>query len=204
MKKKAATSKKASRSIYPDRTIASSTSDSLSTSNESQSKQAIVDVLSGFADTRKNLLEVSIALFESLGYKSDKRLTLKPNTVKGFIASFAEGQTFDTEKSFTSDWKSIDFLFQLTDDEVRRAASHQQMLFESAHVFDGRIIESYLFFAIDLKEARYTRTQLSNITRTINRLFPMPVMVLFRHGETISLAIINRRLHKRDSGKRRC
>jgi len=29
----------------------------------------------------------------------------------------------------------------------------------------------------------------------------MPVLVLFKHGETLTLALINRRLHKRDESK---
>ena len=29
----------------------------------------------------------------------------------------------------------------------------------------------------------------------------MPVMILFRHGDTLTLSIINRRLHKRDESK---
>src|SRR5262245_45824057 len=63
---------------------------------------------------------------------------------------------------------------------------------------DDKIIESYLFFAIDLTTDHYTRTQFADITREINKLFDMPVMVLFRHGDCLTLAIINRRLHRRD------
>jgi len=49
-----------------------------------------------------------------------------------------------------------------------------------------------------LQDDGYSRTQLAGITREINKLFPMPVMILFRHGDTLTLSIINRRLHKRD------
>jgi hypothetical protein len=35
----------------------------------------------------------------------------------------------------------------------------------------------------------------------VNRLFPMPAMLLFRHGDTLTLAVIPRRLHKRDESK---
>jgi hypothetical protein len=66
---------------------------------------------------------------------------------------------------------------------------------------DDKIIESYLFFAIDLTNDQYTRTQFADITREINKLFDMPVMVLFRHGDCLTLAIINRRLHKRDESR---
>ncbi|MCX7002743.1 MAG: Eco57I restriction-modification methylase domain-containing protein [bacterium] len=91
-------------------------------------------------------------------------------------------------------------LLQLTDDEIRAATSNQQaLLFDSKGTFYSAIIESYLFFAIALQPRFYTRTELAGITRAVNRLFAMPVMLLFQHGETITLSVINRRLHKRDS-----
>ncbi|MDE0683987.1 MAG: Eco57I restriction-modification methylase domain-containing protein [Candidatus Poribacteria bacterium] len=62
-------------------------------------------------------------------------------------------------------------------------------------------MESYVFFALKLREISYTRTQLSNITREINKLMPMPAMIIFQHGQTVTLAVINRRLHKRDESK---
>ena len=43
-----------------------------------------------------------------------------------------------------------------------------------------------------------TRTELSIITRSINRLVPQPVLVLFLCGHSLSLAIINRRKNLRD------
>lgn len=32
-------------------------------------------------------------------------------------------------------------------------------------------------------------------------MFPMPVMILFQHGDTLTFSIIDRRLHKRDTTK---
>ena len=63
--------------------------------------------------------------------------------------------------------------------------------------------QSYLFFAIRLKDRAtpYTRTELSNITREVNKLFLMPAMVIFQHGQTITLSVINRRLDKRYSDR---
>ena len=99
-----------------------------------------------------------------------------------------------------TEWKSIDFLFQITDDEIR-AAGNQQFLFESKGVYNGAVINSYLFFALELKGNHYTRTALSGITRELNKLFAMPALVIFLHGESLTLAVINRRLHKREEGK---
>ena len=60
------------------------------------------------------------------------------------------------------------------------------------------IIESYLVFALRLKDPHCTRTQLAGIAREINKLLPMPAMLLFRHGDNLTVAVVNRRLGKRD------
>ena len=94
----------------------------------------------------------------------------------------------------------MDVLCQITDAEIRQ--SNQMILLDSAgKVIDNAIIESYLFMAIALQGESYTRTDLAQITREVNKLFTMPVMILFQHGQTLTLSIINRRLHKRDSSK---
>ncbi len=87
-------------------------------------------------------------------------------------------------------------LFQLSKEEVQKQAS----LFDTKQV-DRTVIETYLFFAIELSHDEYSRTELSVITREVNRLFPMPAMILFKHGKTITVSAINRRLHKRDDSK---
>ncbi len=62
-----------------------------------------------------------------------------------------------------------------------------------------------MFFAIELKakgkEQVWTRTDLSHITREVNKLFAMPAMLLFKHGDTITVSVIDRRLHKREASK---
>jgi hypothetical protein len=165
-----------------------------------ETKQAIVKSLARFAD--QPMADAATALLESLGYKSRKRIALQPNTAKTFTDNFAQNKPLHPDHALIDDWQSVDFLFQLTDEEVRAAAAgSQQFLFESEGRYDGAVMESYLFFAVALSRPGYTRTQLSAITRAINRLFDMPVMLLFRHGDTLTLAVINRRLHKRDESK---
>jgi len=88
------------------------------------------------------------------------------------------------------------FLFQLTDEDLSRNA----VLFKDDFVKTA-LLQSYVFIAIELTEGDYARGKLAGIARQINRVFPMPVMVLFRIGERISIAVINRRLNKRDDSK---
>ena len=186
--------------------------------NGNDIRQRLTAALAGFV--KCPLPEAAVEFFASLGYNSEKRIVLKPNTPETFVATFAKDKPLNPETALLADWQSVDFLFQLTDDEVRAAAVSQtilsaksgavneqtglsapQFLFDSKGKWNGAAIESYLFFAITLAKPNYTRTELSGITRAVNRLFPMPAMLLFRHGDTLTLAVINRRLHKRDDAK---
>ena len=141
-------------------------------------------------------------LLNVLGYRSEKRLSLKPNTPENFLGTFAKNRPFNPAHALLADWRSVDFLFQLTDEEVRAVAlGDQSSLFGSKDEYQGAVIESYLFFALELKPRRYTRAELSGITRAVNRLFSMPAFLFFRHGDTATLAVIKRRLHKRDESR---
>ncbi len=79
--------------------------------NDLATKQAIVDSLAGFAG--KPLAEAATVLFESLGYKSEKRIALKPNTAEAFTATFARDRPLNPDYALLADWQSVDFLFQL-------------------------------------------------------------------------------------------
>ena len=139
------------------------------------------------------------SLFKSLGYRSQRTLA---------IHSLAElQQTLDPRGSLTeqnallSRWRSVDFLFQITGSELA-GSEGQGLLLEESTPFDAKVVKSYVFFAVDLMTPSSgeapTRTELSYITRALNRLVPMPVLVLFRHAGTVSLAIINRRKNMKD------
>jgi adenine-specific DNA-methyltransferase len=168
--------------------------------NDQDLKKSIETALKAFAAAP--LAEAATALFDVLGYRSEKRLSLKPNTPETFLRTFAKDRPLNSDHALLFEWLSVDFLFQLADEEVRAVALDDQSLpFESRNQYEGAILESYLFFAVELKPRRYTRTELSSITRAVNRLFSMPVFLLFRHDDTATLAVIRRRLHKRDESK---
>jgi len=163
-------------------------------------KSALQYALQAF--NQNTLADAAIALFETLGYKSEKRFTLSPNNGKQFRQEFDPQGRLNSEKSLVNTWTSVDVLFQITDDEIREALGVQRSRFASSKV-DGTLINSYLFFAIGLqaRERPYTRADLAAIAREVNKLFPMPVLILFRHGETISIAILHRRLNKHDESR---
>jgi len=173
-------------------------------------REQIAFALGGFGS--KPLFDASLGLLDTLGYRSERRIKLRSTTADGFCGTFDRAKTLNPERALLADWQTVEFLFQLTDAEVRTAAlgdaSTAEFAFASAGAWDGAIIESYLFLAIELSAPSgrsgkrngkaYTRTELAGVVRAINRLFEMPVMLLFRHGDALTLGVANRRLSRRD------
>jgi type I restriction-modification system DNA methylase subunit len=142
------------------------------------------------------LKDASRQLLAMLGYQSDKFLVGAGSRPQDFLDHFATGHPFDQTKALVPEWKSADLLFQLTDQEL----SLESSLFTDESVQRG-LLKSYIFIAIELKGNDYARGKFSAITRQINRLFPMPVMVIFKHGDRLTIAVINRRRNKIDDSK---
>ena len=158
---------------------------------------------------KASLRDACLELLQTLGYHGDRTLDLgdsSPETFLQFISSSPNGHNFDKEKAMFSDWKAATLLFQLTDDDLARTAT----LFKETQVNPG-LLRSYLFFGIELSgenhavNGAYARGKLTAIARQINRVFPMPVMVLIKHKtgdkEVLSIAVINRRRNKVSSDR---
>lgn len=162
---------------------------------EFETKSNIETSLENFQ--KGDLYQNAINLFEVLGYNTKRQAPLEKKDYNTFKSSFIEDiNKFNEEKALVKEWKYVDFLFQLSKEEISNTTS----LFDTGRV-DNTIIESYLFFVIELKNKNYNRTALSRITREVNRIFSMPVMLLFKYGNSLTLSVINRRLHKRDESK---
>jgi hypothetical protein len=167
-----------------------------------QSEETRADIraaLRSFLD--RPLREAAISLFEALGYASRKtvRLDGRPSSFLGFVDS--NGDLSAKAAAQVSKWLRVDFLFQLTNDEIPLLAQGQQDLFEGEQDYRTSIIESFVVLAIELKGQDWARGQLAGITRELNRKFFMPVIVLFRHGDLASLAVIDRRPSKREASR---
>ena len=164
-----------------------------------QAKQAIQNALAQFTQPNEPLRQNSLHLLGTLGYESDRQLE-NDSTPATFLTHFNRENKLRPDKASYDDWQEIHLLGQLTDDDIRRTS--QLAIFESAgKQIDNSIIESYLFIALRLTAERYSRTQLAQITREINKLFAMPALLIFQHGQTLTLSVINRRLHKREASK---
>lgn len=162
---------------------------------------AIQNSINTFAETP--LREASTRLLNTLGYHSRRTGNEGMDTqlfqsLRGAAAARrAQAPAEAPDKLCINDWENFHLIFQIANDEINR----QETLFEPS-TFDKNLTLSYLFVALQLSGENYTRTQLADITRFINTRYRVPVMVMFRYGDVLTLAIINRRQHKRDKTKR--
>jgi adenine-specific DNA-methyltransferase len=165
--------------------------------NDIDLKQRIVQSI--LACSHGNFRDAGIRLLNSLGYASDRQVILEPNTFKGLVDIHPPLAEMNQKKALVDDWISVDLLFQLTGDDLKQM-TQGRLIFDKNRM-DNQIIESYLFLAIDLKPADYSRSKLADVTREVNKFFAMPVMILFKYGHSLTLSIINRRLNKHDESR---
>ena len=125
-------------------------------------------------------VDAAVDLLSVLGYDTSRRVNIP----------------IDKEKLCSEEVKSVTLFMQLTDAEMSGAESR----FETGR-FEDKNIESYLFIAVDLVKPEYNRSTLATITRSINKLFAIPVFVVFRYGDYVTPSMIYRRIHKRDEQK---
>ena len=158
-------------------------------------KEKIEQALHQFASG--DLADNATELLKVLGYESERTMRLKPNTPDGFLKVFDQDSErhINPVRALIEEWESIDFIFQLTKDEVPYIK--ESSVNRGGGEYNQQTYESYLFFALKLKGSHYTRTQLSRITREINNSFKMPAMILFQHGGELAFAVIDRRLNGR-------
>ena len=164
-------------------------------------KLNIQEAIKAFA--KDDITNAGINLFSVLGYDTSLQAPLDNKTFAEFKDLYIDGSPnkdrFNEEKAAVNEWKSIDILFQLTDESF----SHQGALFESKLVPTNP--QSYLCFAVELAKPDYTKTQIATITREINKLFSIPIIIIFKYGNgenmRVTLAVINRRVNKRDNDR---
>lgn len=141
------------------------------------------------------LRDAAIQLWETLGYSSGR--TLRFESKQEFIDHFARDRDLNTDRALYSEWQDAQFLFQLTDNELGSVRTDRT----GPEKFEGASYESFLFLAIRLANENYARGSLATIAREVNKLFLAPAIILFAHGNLVTVAVVNRRLHKRDETK---
>lgn len=161
------------------------------------SKQNIISALLAFES--KPLPEAGVELFTVLGYDTNLRASLEQQSYKDFeslyINNSPNGSRFNKEKALVDDWNSVNILFQLTDESFNGMPS----LFDSS--VDPNVFKSYLCLSLELNNSVYSKTQIANITREVNKIFAMPIIMIIKYGINVTIAIINRRVNKRDNDR---
>ena len=157
----------------------------------------IQEAIKSFAND--DITNAGISLFSVLGYDTSLQAPLEKKTYmefkENYIDSSPSADRFSEEKALVSDWKSIDILFQLTNDSFNGTKS----LFEES--INPTDMQSYLCFAIELINEDYSKSQIANITREINKLFSIPIIIIFKYSKLLTLSVINRRVNKRNSDR---
>lgn len=173
-----------------------------------ESKERIQSTLGTFAG--QPLPVAARALFGVLGYVSsrDERVLpiVSPEAFLGWLEAGGRLERLSSgeQEEFRASLTRLHFLFQLTDAEMKAALGQavQTQLFDSGATVDGSRMESYLVFAAELAAGvASTRTVLARLVRLFNKPLPMPALVLFRHGDALTLGVIKRRLNLRDAAR---
>lgn len=169
--------------------------------NNIDRRKSLQAALQAFTNT--GLATASVKLLGVLGYASEKTADLgaSADSLLGSIEQFKpELGPISRDKVKADRWKSCAFLFQLTNDEIPSLALGQTPLGADSKLALGQI-ESFVFLAIELNDEQWSRTDLAAIARELNKRFPMPGILLFRHGGLFSLAVIDRRQNLRDASR---
>lgn len=142
----------------------------------------------------EDFFQAGINFLKGLGYSSSRTLTNENLINENLEDFFGLQSSLNVEAALVREWTKLHFLFQITDEEI--GSKFQSQL--------GSInFRSYMFFAINLREGKekYRKNVLERIAIEFNRIFLIPCLILFKHGQTMSLVIANRRVHKRDPHK---
>lgn len=153
--------------------------------------QSAVKALAG-----NNLAATATELMANIGYTSPKTLAIETDP-----ARFLTELNIDPAKLQEAMPRigAIHFLFQLTGDEL--PALSRQTAPQTGASFQRGAIDSFVFLAVDLDDAAWSRRELVAIVRELNRGFAMPAIIAFRHGTYATLAVIDRRANRRDPSR---
>ena len=157
-------------------------------------RDSIYAALGNFVGNRP-VRDGAAGLLNALGYSSQR--TVEAGGVEGFLENFApDGKLTKRQYKLLDSWTAVEIVFQFTANEI-----DQQSTLLDTRAFQRTRSESFLFLAVDMAKGAYPRTHLAETSRVVNGLFAMPVILLFRHGATLTLAATHRRPHRRDNSR---
>lgn len=163
----------------------------------SHAQETLVKVKSAIVALRNSDLEAAATgLLGSIGYASPKTLEIVTDP-----SAFLGELQIDTAKlsEVLHRIGAIHFLFQLTGDELPALSRNSTP--QTGASFQRGAIDSFVFLGVDLDDGTWSRRELVTIVREINRGFAMPAIILFRHADKATLAVIDRRANRRDPSR---
>ncbi len=92
--------------------------------------------------------------------------------------------------------QNIEILFSLSEDEMSKKIGN---FFAGKE--ENEPIEAYLFLAVRLDRNVYSKTELVNISKGINKLLNSPAFILFSYDDKITLSVTDRRINLKDDDK---
>ena len=109
--------------------------------------------------------EAATELFGALGYASRKTVDLDgaPSSFLKFVDR--DGRLAEKREAQVEKWQRVDFLFQLTNDEIPILAQGTPDMFAGQQDYRTSIIESFVFLVIELADEDWSRGALAGITR---------------------------------------
>lgn len=141
---------------------------------------------------KDSLFDSSIGFFKLLNYPLDSIQEKSNYSLEEFLEVTGNKRSLYLKNN---DIEKIEVLFSLSDYEMRDIKEF------SAGQVENTIIETYLFLAIKLNNRYYSKTEIVNISKGINKLLNAPAFILFDRDEKITLSITDRRIHKNDNEK---
>lgn len=144
-------------------------------------------------------------LLDRLGYRSERWVDI--GDPAEFLDTFDSDGRLNRDNARVEQWLAVEMIFQLTGEEL--ASGEQLRLLMESPAFSAQTYRSFLFFAVELGSKPngrpYARGELATITREINKLFTMPVSVVFRYrlddAPALTLAIVTHRPNLRDGSR---
>lgn len=144
-----------------------------------------------------NYFEGIMAFWQSLGYYSQRQPEKQSYSYLEFKTDFDSEDKLKEERALSEDWRQLHLLFQITSDEL---SDFVQTDFLEEQDFKPHL-KSYIFAALELKKDGYSRGAIAEIARQINRCFRVPLIIAFKYGEKLTIAVVGRRQNRRDLNK---
>ncbi len=173
----------------------------MSSLSQSQKLNAIEKAL--HESVREDIETASKGLLDILGYRSERTLPGQSGSIAELLdRSKAQVRNTQSEEFLSSQARSLYFIFQVTDEEIKDESQGSLLSFLEDSRFDWGNFRSYLFVGAELSGSTYPRSRYAELAREINKHIPIPTFVIFRTSTGLmTLAFVHRREHKRVSGR---